>query len=101
MYNNPSRKMRKKMSFTGKAFPFLSALALAAALGSSQAQAQTTTNLLSFTTFDSAAPSPWGYGYFYNDAGLGVQQYSTAYYLPDDVEQTNAMWQYTFDISAL
>ena len=78
---------------------FLSGVALASAL--TAAHAQTTTNLLSETTFDPAAASPWGYGYFYGNNGLGLQEYNREYYLPEDVDMTNAMFQFSFDITDL
>ena len=61
------------------------------------ASAQTTTNLISQTTFDPAAASPWSYGYFYGNNGLGVYGNNRAFYFPDDVDMTNAVYQYTFD----
>ncbi|MGZ8919588.1 MAG: hypothetical protein ACXW3L_01260 [Limisphaerales bacterium] len=69
-------------------------------LGGLNASAQST-NLLSQTTFDPEAASPWGYGYFYGNNGLGLQSYNSAYYLPEDVDLTNAMWQFTFDLTDL
>lgn len=82
---------------------FVHAAALAAAaLAAGALQAQTvTTNLLTETTFDPAAPSGWGYGYFYGNNGLGFQEYQRQYYLPEDTEMTNAMWHYTFDLTDL
>ncbi len=82
-----------------KALVFAGGLATAAAF--TAAQAQVTTNVISETTFDPAAASPWGYGYFYSNNGLGTQNYNRAYYFPEDVDMTNAVWQYTFDITDL
>ena len=69
-------------------------------LGGLNASAQST-NLLSQTTFDPEAASPWGYDYFYGNNGLGLKSYNRAYYLPEDVDLTNAMWQFTFDLTDL
>src|SRR5262245_11503647 len=78
---------------------FLSGVALASAF--TAAHAQTTTNLLSETTFDPAAAAPWGYGYLYGNNGLGYQEYNRAYYLPEDLDMTNAMFQFSFDLTDL
>lgn len=72
-----------------------------AAGGMSLAQAQITTNLISETTFDAAAPSAWGYGYFYGDSALGYQYHTREHYEPEDWEMTNAMWRLSFDLTAL
>jgi hypothetical protein len=65
------------------------------------ASAQITTNVLSLTTFDSAAGSPWSYGYFYGNNGLGTQTVDRGYYFPEDVDMTNAVYRYSFDITDL
>lgn len=59
------------------------------------------TNLISHTTFDPEAASPWGFGYFYGNNGLGYQEYNRAYYLAEDFDLTNAMWQFSFDLTDL
>jgi hypothetical protein len=83
-----------------KILSLLSGVALA--LGMHSAAAQTiTTNTLSLTTFDAEGPSAWGYGYFYGDNGLGRQTHLRSFYLPEDADMTNGMWQYTFDLTAL
>jgi hypothetical protein len=75
---------------------------LGAALAAGALQAQTvTTNLLSETTFDPMAPAGWGYGYFYGNNGLGFYEYQAQYYLPEDVDMTNGMLHFTFDLTDL
>ena len=76
----------------------LGALAAAGAVVSAQ---EVSTNLVSETTFDPAAPSPWGYTYFYSDNGLGYANYEREHYLLEDFEMTNAMWRFSFDLSSL
>lgn len=85
---------------TRNALVLLSAAAACAAL-TAPAQSAVTTNLLSETTFEPTAESPWGYGYFYGNNGLGFNEYQRAFYLPEDAEMTNAMWQFTFDLTDL
>jgi len=70
-------------------------------LAASASQAQVSTNLLSQTTFDSSASVPWSYGYFYGNNGLGSFHDNHQYFAPDDVDMTNAMYQYTFDVTDL
>ncbi|HVK58680.1 MAG TPA: hypothetical protein VM735_07870, partial [Candidatus Kapabacteria bacterium] len=62
---------------------------------------EASTNLISLTTFDAEAAAPWSYGYFYGNNGLGFYENSRAYYLPDDLEMTNALYQFAFDITDL
>jgi hypothetical protein len=77
-------------------------LALLGARGFTSDLAADSTNLLARTTFDSDAPSSWGYGYFYGDGGLGVYEGpDRAYYEASDVQATNAVCRFTFDVSAL
>ena len=85
------------MKFIGKTLSLLAGVGLACVAAS----AQTTTNVVSLTTFDSAAGSPWQYGYFYGNNGLGTQTAERAYYFPEDVDMTNGVYQYTFDATAL
>jgi hypothetical protein len=65
------------------------------------AQAQATTNLLAHTTFDAERPQIWGYGYFYGVDGSGRYLLNRMYYDPDDIEQTNSMALYSFDLTEL
>jgi hypothetical protein len=83
------------MKAFGKA---LAALALAGTAAHAQVLS---TNLLSATTFDSAAPSSGTYGYFYSNNGLGTQQATSQYFAPEDVDMTNAIQRLTFDITDL
>jgi hypothetical protein len=76
----------------------LGCLALCCAAISAQT---TTTNLISETTFDSSAGAPWSYGYFYGNNGLGTYTSAQSYYLPEDTDQTNGMYQFTFDVTDL
>lgn len=85
------------MNRIGKVISLSAGLALACIANS----AQTTTNVLSETTFDAAAPSPWSYGYYYGDGGAGYYTHNRAFYFPEDVDMTNAVYQYTFDASGL
>ena len=52
-------------------------------------------------TPDPAAPATWNYGYFYGNNGLGWYENQKEYYLPEDLEMTNAMWFYSFDLTDL
>jgi hypothetical protein len=73
----------------------LAALASASSAGIALAD---TTNQIAITTFDSDAPAGWGFYYFYGDNGLGIASNPDRfYYLPDDVDLTNAMCRYSFD----
>lgn len=74
--------------------------ALMLAAGASSVRAATT-NVVSLTTFDPAAAAPWSYGYFYNNNGLGSYAVNHSYYLPDDTDMTNGLFQLTFDITDL
>lgn len=76
----------------------LGCLAYACAAASAQT---TTTNLVSETTFDAAAGSPWSYGYFYGNNGMGTYVNNRSFYFPEDTGQTNAVYQYTFDVTDL
>jgi hypothetical protein len=60
-----------------------------------------TTNLISLTTFESDGRPRYGYQYHYTyggaDPGGSIESFNTLYYDPNDVGQTNAMGQLTFD----
>lgn len=93
-----------KRSIAQKSLSVLGAAALLggfASLGATNASAQTSTNLLSFTSFDAEAASPWSYGYFYGNNGLGFYENNRSYYLPEDFELTNAFYFYAFDLTDL
>jgi hypothetical protein len=75
-------------------------LAMAASSICTAQPAQTTTNLLAITTFDSERPQAWGYGYFYGPAG-SYQQPNRMYYDPEDLEMSNPMVLYSFDLTGL
>lgn len=79
----------------------LIALTAGAVLTCATGAAQTSTNLISETTFDTAAPVPWSFGYFYGNDGYGFYSVVQSYYFPDDAEYTNAVFQFTFDTTDL
>lgn len=93
--------MARNIRSAANAVAFLAGVTL---LGGISSSAQST-NLISQTTFDPEAASPWGYGYFYGnrdgETELGSQEHNRAYYLPEDTEMTNAMWLYSFDLTDL
>jgi hypothetical protein len=61
----------------------------------------TTTNRVSETTFDANAGSPWSYGYFYANNGLGTYDTQRSFYFPEDTDLTNAVFSHAFDITDL
>jgi hypothetical protein len=60
-----------------------------------------TTNLVSFTTFESDGRPRFSYPYHYTyggaDPGGSIESFNTFYYDPNDVGLTNAMGQFVFD----
>lgn len=91
--------MARKLLFRHAA-AFLGGLTMLAAVNAS-AQGTITTNEISLTTFEAESAPGWSYGYFYGNNGLGFYENNRAYYLPEDFEMTNALYQYAFDLTDL
>lgn len=95
-----NNRMARKLLYFQNAAALLGGLALLSAVHSS-AQGTVTTNQVSLTTFEMDAAPGWSYGYFYGNNGLGFYENNRAYYLPEDVDMTNALYQYAFDLTDL
>ncbi|HEX7860496.1 MAG TPA: hypothetical protein VF773_09235 [Verrucomicrobiae bacterium] len=79
----------------------LCAGALALFAGLSLSAQTVSTNTISLTTFEPDAAPGWSYGYFYSNNGLGTYENNRAFYLPEDVDMTNALYQFGFDLTDL
>ena len=87
--------IKKKCSGLGRTLLTISFCAYAANLFAQ------TTNLVSFTTFESDGRPRFSYPYHYTyggaDPGGSIESFNTFYYDPNDVGLTNAMGQFVFD----